>query len=145
MPFQQEIELSLTYLASDHALKSLEEEAYWPKWNSPWWHMLLLYEMGEVKRIPELTIQKYVESMNRMPLKTFPIHPEEMPKNVDPYKATSCHCQLGSVYQVLASWGLDVDENLPWIRPWFLRYQMIDGVRLPKSTGQIEVSGLTHD
>jgi hypothetical protein len=65
--------------------------------------------------------------MNRLPLKRFPIHPEDLPPGVDPRRDTPCHCQLGNVYQVLAAWGLDVDRELPWIRPWFLRYQMADG------------------
>lgn len=34
---------------------------------------------------------------------------------------------LGNVYQVLAARGVDVDSEAPWIRPWFLRYQMPDG------------------
>ncbi|MEK7355765.1 MAG: hypothetical protein AAB250_04920, partial [Bdellovibrionota bacterium] len=42
-------------------------------------------------------------------------------------RGTMCHCQLGNVYQVLAEWGVAVDTELPWMRPWFLRYQMSDG------------------
>src|SRR6185369_16599912 len=37
------------------------------------------------------------------------------------------HCQLGCVFQVLVACGVDVDARLPWIRPWFLRYQLPDG------------------
>jgi hypothetical protein len=89
--------------------------------------MLLLYEMGETKLIPEVMIERYVASLNRLPLKIFPIQPEDMPEGIDPFRDTPCHCQLGNVYQVLSAWGLEVDEELPWIRPWFLRYQMADG------------------
>ena len=46
---------------------------------------------------------------------------------LDPYRDSPCHCQLGNAYQVLAAWGVDVDTELPWIRPWLLRYQMADG------------------
>lgn len=127
MPYAQEIQSSLDYLKSDQALRDLNRDAYWPKWDSPWWHMLLLHEMGETQRIPEAVIQTYVEAMARMPLKIFPIHPEDMPADIDPYRGSSCHCQLGNCYQVLATWGVDVDRELPWIRPWFLRYQMADG------------------
>jgi len=67
------------------------------------------------------------KSLNRIPLKIFPIHPKDMPEGVDPYRGSPCHCQLGNVYQVFAAWGVDVDQELPWIRPWFLRYQMADG------------------
>jgi hypothetical protein len=31
------------------------------------------------------------------------------------------------VYQVLSAYGVDVDKELPWIRPWFLKHQMADG------------------
>lgn len=125
--FISEIDQSVRYLESDVALRSVEADPYWPKWDSPWWHMLLLHEMGETHRIPRRLIESYVASLNRIPLKIFPIHPEDMPAGIDPYRGSPCHCQLGNVYQVLAKWGIDVDQDLPWIRPWFLRYQMPDG------------------
>jgi hypothetical protein len=127
MEFARELELSLRYLKSDAALKSLQADAYWPKWDSSWWHMLLLYEMGLVAEIPEPVVSAYIEAINKIPLKVFPIQPEDMPKGIDPYRGSPCHCQLGSVYQVLAARGVDVDQSVPWIRPWFLRYQMADG------------------
>lgn len=123
----EEIESSVRYLRSDAAIKTVAADAYWPKWNSPWWHMLLLHEMGETHQIPASIIESYIASLNRIPLKIFPIHQNEMPEGVDPYRGSPCHCQLGNVYQVLAKRGVDVDHELPWIRPWFLRYQMADG------------------
>lgn len=125
--FMEEIESSVRYLRSDAAIKTVAADAYWPKWNSPWWHMLLLHEMGETHQIPASIIESYIASLNRIPLKIFPIHQNEMPEGVDPYRGSPCHCQLGNVYQVLAKRGVDVDHELPWIRPWFLRYQMADG------------------
>jgi hypothetical protein len=127
MKYEKEIQASVDYLSSDLALKTVDADAYWPKWNAPWWHMLLLHEMGEVKRVPKTMIERYVASLNRMPLKIFPIHPEDMPEGIDPYRGSSCHCQLGNVYQALSTYGVDVDQELPWLRPWFLRYQMADG------------------
>ena len=127
MDYQQELEASIRYLKSEKALKSLALDAYWPKWDSPWWHMLLLHEMRMTKEIPDAVITAYVEAINRIPLKIFPIHPEDMPPGIDPYRGSPCHCQLGNVYQVLAGRGVDVDKEVPWIRPWFLRYQMNDG------------------
>lgn len=127
MSYESEVEKSVKYLSSETALKAVDADSYWPKWDAPWWHMLLLHEMGETKQIPELMIKRYVASLNRIPLKIFPIQPEDMPAGVDPYRGTPCHCQLGNVYQVLSTWGVDVDAELPWIRPWFLRYQMNDG------------------
>ncbi len=127
MKYEAEIKQSVDYLSSDLALQTVDADAYWPKWHSPWWNMLLLHEMGETKRIPHGLIERYVASLNRIPLKIFPIHPKDMPEGIDPFRGTPCHCQLGNVYQVLSAWGVDVDNELPWIRPWFLRYQMTDG------------------
>jgi hypothetical protein len=127
MNIQAGIQESVAYLSSPIAIAALKADPYWPKWNSPWWHMLLLHEIGETRQIPRIAIEKYVAALNAMPLKIFPILPEEMPEGVDPYRGSMCHCQLGNVYQVLAKWGLNVDEELPWIRPWLLRYQMADG------------------
>ena len=50
-----------------------------------------------------------LESLNRIPLKIFPIHPEDTPPGTDPYRGSPCHCQLGNVYQLLSAWGLNVD------------------------------------
>ena len=44
---EREVELSIAYLASPDALASLEADTYWPKWDSPWWHMVLLRERGQ--------------------------------------------------------------------------------------------------
>lgn len=127
MNFENEIHESVEYLSSDIGIKDVVADPYWPKWNSPWWHMLLLHEMGETKKIPEKMIDAYIASLNKIPLKIFPIHAHEMPEGIDPYRGSPCHCQLGNVYQVLAAFGVDVDKELPWIRPWFLSYQMDDG------------------
>lgn len=125
--YKTEIQKSIDYLSSDLALATIDTDPYWPKWNAPWWHMLLLHEMGETKLITKKMIEHHVASLNRFPIKIFPILPGEMPDDVDPFRGTPCHCQLGNVYQVLSEWGVEVDKELPWIRPWFLRYQMADG------------------
>jgi hypothetical protein len=118
---------SLEYLASDAAQRSLDADTYWPKWNSPWWHMLLLHELGEARRIPERAVAKMVEGLNALRVKIFPIRPEEFPSDADPHRDTSCHCAIGSIYQVLSACGVDVDQAVPWIPPWLVRYQMADG------------------
>jgi hypothetical protein len=118
---------SVEYLASDAAQRSLDADTYWPKWDSPWWHLLLLHELGEARRIPERAVAKMVEGLNALRVKIFPIRPEEVPSDTDPHRDLSCHCAIGSIYQVLAACGVDVDAALPWIRPWPLRYQMTDG------------------
>jgi hypothetical protein len=118
---------SVEYLASDAAQRSLEADTYWPKWDSPWWHMLLVHELGEARRIPERAVAKMVEGLNALRVKIFPIRPEEFPSDADPHRDTSCHCAVGNIHQVLAACGVDVDAALPWIRPWPVRYQMADG------------------
>lgn len=118
---------SIAYLSSTEAQDALLLDVYWPKWHSPWWHMLLLHEMGETKQIPMVIVDKFVKALNKYPLKIFPITKEELADGICPYRGYPCHCQLGNVYQVLAAFGVDVDQELPWIRQWFLRYQMADG------------------
>lgn len=127
MEYAAELEQSLRYLKSVAALQAIRQDPYWPKWDHPWWHMLLLHEMGLTREIPASLMTAYVEAMNGIPLKIFPIQPGDLPEGVDPQRGTPCHCQLGNAYQVLAAYGVDVDRELPWIRPWLLRYQMADG------------------
>jgi hypothetical protein len=121
------IEHSVGYLGSDAAQRSLDADTYWPKWNSPWWHMLLLHELGEARRIPQRAVSKMIEGLNALRIKIFPIHPEDFPGAADPHRDCSCHCAIGSIHQVLAACGVDVDSAVPWIPPWLIRYQMADG------------------
>jgi hypothetical protein len=118
---------SLRYLASDAAMRSLEIDVYWPKWNSPWWHMLLLFELGEARRIPDGAVDKMIEALDAFPLKIFPVHVGDLPPGANPHRDVLCHCALGTMYQVLAACGRDVARELPWFEPWFARYQMADG------------------
>ena len=104
------IQDSIRYLASDEAMRSLESDTYWPKWHSPWWHMTTLHEMGLADLIPKATVRKMVEHLQE-----------------DGMLEASCHCALGNIYQTLAACGVAVDEELPGIRPWFLRHQLPDG------------------
>lgn len=118
---------SVHYLASDAAQRSLDADVYWPKWDSPWWHMLLLHEIGEARRIPERAVARMVEGLERFPVKIFPIQPGELPPGADPHRDVICHCALGCMASVLTATGRDVDRELPWFEPWFVRYQMADG------------------
>jgi hypothetical protein len=118
---------SVRYLESDAAEHSLEADTYWPKWHAPWWHMTTLWELGEARRIPERVQRAMIAGLDALPLKIFPIEPEDTPPGVDPHRGSSCHCALGTIVQVLAACGVDVDREVPWAKPWFLRYQMADG------------------
>lgn len=118
---------SLAYLSSSTALQSIERDPYWPKWDGPWWHMLLLHEMELVKEIPVTIISKMVAVLKNHYLPIFPVKQEELPAIIDPYRQLACHCAVGSIYQVLFDYGVEVDFELPWMRPWMLRYQLPDG------------------
>ena len=122
-----EIDNSVAYLASPEAVASLEVDPYWPKWASPWWHMLALHELGLADRIPKRTVRAMVAALDAMPLHTFPIRDDEWPPDLDKRRHASCHCALGNIDQLLDACGVDVDRELPWIREWYSRYQMRDG------------------
>jgi hypothetical protein len=117
---------SVTYLGSEAAQRSIDGDVYWPKWDAPWWHMVLLYELGEARRIPDRVVDKMIAGLNAVPVKIFPFRPEDAP-GLNILRDCPCHCALGSMYQVLAACGVDVDGQLPWIKQWLFRYQMTDG------------------
>jgi len=123
--FSSEIQASLAYLTTPESSASLARDPYWPKWHSPWWHMLTLHEMGE--KLPASAVENLIVALNQYPLKIFPIQPSDMPEGLDPYRHTCCHCMIGSGYKILSAAGVPVDERVPWLRPWMLRYQMADG------------------
>lgn len=121
------IEHSVRYLESDAALASIAADTYWPKWDSPWWHMVLLHEIGEAGRIPARVAVAMAGGLNALPIRIFPIRDEDWPPGSDRGRDSNCHCALGCMAQVLTACGIDVDTTLPWIKPWFVRYQMADG------------------
>ena len=124
---ERAIASSVEYLGTDVAQRSLDADTYWPKWNSPWWHMLLLHELGEARRIPERAVSKMVERLDALRVKIFPIQAHELPDGADPHRDVSCHCAVGSIHQVLQACGVDVDRAVPWIPRWLTGYQMADG------------------
>lgn len=126
-PLREPLDETLAYLASDEAEASIEADPYWPKWDAPWWRMILLHEMGLARRIPARAIETLVRVLPAHCLHTFPFRIEEVPPGIDPVRQIACHCQLGTGYSMLSAAGVDVDAALPWIRPWFLRYQLPDG------------------
>lgn len=118
------IQSSLEYLSSQEATESLLANCYWPKWNSPWWHMSMLFEMGQINRIPKASIQKMVDAVKKQVPVFFR---SDLPQDKDPFLDIPCHCSLGNIYQILSAAGVDVDREIPWARSWFLKYQMQDG------------------
>lgn len=106
---------------------SIGRDPYWPKWDSPWWQMTLLWEMGLARAIPERAVAGMIQAMDAHYLHHFPIRQSELPEGTDPHRGVACHCALGTMYQVLHAYGIEVDRELPWIRNWFLTYQLPDG------------------
>ncbi len=130
------VDETVVYLESDDARAALLRDPYWPKWESPWWRMTLLWELGLARRIPRPIADAMVEALNAHYLHTFPIRPGDAPATVairgreepfDGWRHSACHCALGTMAQVLLACGIDVDAAVPWIRPWALRYQLPDG------------------
>lgn len=120
-------EEDLRWLETRDALDAIARDPYWPKWDGPWWRMVLLWEMGLAPRLPKACVDALTRAIDSHCLHHFPIRADEVPPGVDPVRQVPCHCQIGTVYQVLAAAGADVDAALPWIRPWFLKYQLPDG------------------
>lgn len=118
---------SLDYLSSPRAMARIRADPYWPKWDSPWWRMTLLWEMGLASEIPETAVKAMAGALKSAYLDFFPIRESELPPNTDPYREIACHCALGTMFQVLTACGIDVDEELPHWRRWFLKYQLPDG------------------
>jgi hypothetical protein len=118
---------SLRYLGSNAAQRSVKADPYWPKWDSPWWHLALCFELGEAARVPERAVSALLAALVAFPIKTFPLTPEDLPPGCDVHTHSMCHCQVGSAYQVLSACAVDVDGAVPWAAPWFVRYQMADG------------------
>ena len=121
------IEQAAAYLASDAAIAAITQESYWPKWDGPWWQMVLLWELGEAARLPQRAARAMVDGLNALPMHLFPIRESDWPGGVERARGASCHCALGSMDQVLTACGIEVDKELPWVLPWYLRYQMSDG------------------
>jgi hypothetical protein len=125
--FRAALDETLAYLDSPGALASVQTDAYWPKWDSPWWRMLLLHELGLTHAIPERVVRALARALATEYLPTFPFKLEDVPPGRDPARHVACHCQLGTMYQVIVARGVDLDAEAPWIRPWFVRYQLADG------------------
>jgi hypothetical protein len=127
MPIADCLSESLSYLSSHGARESLKADPYWPKWDSPWWHMTLLWELGLARSIPEPAAYMMVEVLKTHYHLLMPFKDADLPPGVDKHRGVPCHCAVGTMHQVLAACGAAVDEELPWLRAWLLSYQLPDG------------------
>lgn len=124
---EESLQKSQLYLNSPKALQSIEQDPYWPKWDSPWWHMSVFHELGRAKEIPQAAVLKMVQVLKTHYLPFMPLKLEEIPAGADPRRQIACLCAVGNMYQILFHAGVDVDRELPWMREWFFRYQLPDG------------------
>ncbi|MCM3781580.1 hypothetical protein M3231_01215 [Neobacillus mesonae] len=121
------IEESIRFLESSPNLEVSSEYSR-HKWNGAWWHMAALYEMGEVKKIPEFAIVRAKYLLETQVWQTFIISPNDHPTSEsDKMKMDCCHCELAVYYMILKAYGCDLDNELPWIREWLLKHQLPDG------------------
>lgn len=121
------VEQSIDYLSCAEAFRTIEDDPYWPKWNGPWWQMLLLFEMGWADKIPRKIVEFMSDRFNRHYLHFFPFTEAEVPAGRDPIRDVICHCALGSMHQILHASGIDLHEAMPWVTEWYSKYQLEDG------------------
>ncbi|GKV57730.1 hypothetical protein NCCP2222_36770 [Sporosarcina sp. NCCP-2222] len=125
---QYAIEDSIKFLESYPKLPIEGIENSRRKWDGFWWHLAALYEMGEVRQVPESAIlkAKYILEAQTWPI--FVKSAEDLPTTeMDKMKMDCCHCELAVFYMILMEYGCDLDKELPWIREWFLKHQLPDG------------------
>jgi hypothetical protein len=124
---REAVDETVAYLASRAAVSNIAADPYWPKWDAPWWRMTLLWELGLARLIPPPVVEAMVDAIDTHYLRVFPVREEELPPGCDPHRHVMCHCALGTMAQVLHACGVDLDERLPWVRPWLHQYQLPDG------------------
>ncbi len=83
---KEAVEKTLSYIDSKEARHHLERDPYWLKWNSPWWHMLALSEMGLGHRIPPSLLELMAELLNSHYLHHFPLVESELPAGMDSWR-----------------------------------------------------------
>lgn len=67
------LEESIHYLSTSEAQESIKRDPYWPKWDSPWWHMSVLKEMGLADRIPKPAVDTMVQVLKNHYLPVLPL------------------------------------------------------------------------
>lgn len=95
------VQESISYLSSDGAIRDINANPYYPKWNSPWWHMSVLFEMDMANRIPKRAAEKLLSEVKRTHLPYF--FREDAPTDKGPDQDAPCPCAFGNIYQILAA------------------------------------------
>lgn len=121
------VDASVAYLGSKEAAASVTRDPYWPKWNSPWWHAVALWEIGLAHRIPTGLLTHLAETASRHYLHEFPLKEEDVPPGKDTYRDIICHCALGTLLRLMHECDVDVMRHFSWTWEWLSRYQLPDG------------------
>ncbi|MCE1247072.1 MAG: hypothetical protein LWY06_10545 [Firmicutes bacterium] len=114
-------------LKSKSSENSIRRDPYWPKWNSPWWKMLLLMEMNQADRIPGSALDIMAAQVKNQYPDYFPLTEDELPDGCDPYRDLLCHCAYGSIFKIFSAAGRNAEKDFPDAVKWFIRYQLPDG------------------
>ena len=109
--YQALVDETLDYLASKEAILSVDSDPYWPKWNTPWWRIMTLYEMGLVHLAPDQIIETLVGKIDSHYIKYFPLHESDISMGVDPYRHIPCHCALSTICQAFFAYGVDLEDS----------------------------------
>lgn len=113
-------------IESEKALQMIERDVYWPKWDSPWWYMLLLEETSRLSEIPVPVFKELLTCADRQYLKIFPVRPEETGA-VNSQTEVMCFCFYGGLMKLASKLGFNVFAHMPWAKEWVHRYQLPDG------------------
>ena len=111
---------SIAYLSSAEARASIAKDPYWPKWDSPWWHLLALYEAG--LELPRDAVTELVSAAERHYLPYFPRTDAELPPGKTMRHHVICFCALGSLLRMA-----DGIATISWADDFVRRYQLADG------------------
>lgn len=114
-------------IESDRALLMIERDVYWPKWDSPWWYMLLLEETSRLSEVPVPVFKELLTCADRQYLKIFPVKEEEVKGPINGHTEIMCFCFFGSLMKLAAKLEFDVFAHMPWAKDWVSRYQLPDG------------------
>ncbi|HAE41262.1 MAG TPA: hypothetical protein DCG57_21915 [Candidatus Riflebacteria bacterium] len=112
---------------SEKALLMIERDVYWPKWDSPWWYILLLEETGRLAEVPVEAFKELLTCADRQYLKVFPVREEDVDGPVNGHTEVMCFCFFGALLKVASKLDFDVFAHLPWAKTWLSRYQLPDG------------------
>lgn len=114
-------------IQSEKALRMIERDVYWPKWDSPWWYILLLEETGRLAEVPVEVFKEMLICADRQYLKVFPVREEDVDGPVNGHTEVMCFCLLGGLMKIASKLDFDVFAHVPWAKSWLARYQLTDG------------------